>query len=185
VRLRLGPRRRAKGWFVLLLLLFLTVTFVSGLPYFVAGEDARRPEAEEQRTALTLPPGVRLDDLVEAEVTDVIDGDTIDVRIEGRFERVRYFGVDTPERGDRCYREALDRNEQLLGESVLLLADSRDRDSFGRSLRYVFLADGTSVDATLVAEGFGWAWREDGRYRDDLVGFESQAEAADRGCLWG
>ncbi|HEX5141459.1 MAG TPA: nuclease, partial [Dehalococcoidia bacterium] len=53
-----------------------------------------------------------------------------------------------------------------------------------RLLRYVFLEDGTSVDATLVAEGFGEAWRQDGRYRDQIVDLEAGARAAHRGCLW-
>src|SRR3989304_4833577 len=64
---------------------------------------------------LTLPPGTSLDDLKEARVEEVLDGDTIDVILDGRLTRVRYYGVDTPERGDRCFREATDRNESLVG----------------------------------------------------------------------
>jgi hypothetical protein len=40
------------------------------------------------------------------------------------------------------------------------------------------------VDATLVAEGFGEAWRRDGQYRDQIVELEEEAQAAGRGCLW-
>jgi hypothetical protein len=40
------------------------------------------------------------------------------------------------------------------------------------------------VDATLVAEGFGHAWREDGRYKDEIISLEGQAQTAGRGCLW-
>jgi endonuclease YncB( thermonuclease family) len=67
---------------------------------------------------------------------------------------------------------------------VLLLPDARTQDDNGRLLRYVFLEDGTSLDATLVAEGFGWAWTQDGRYRDQIVALEDAAENAGRGCLW-
>ena len=73
--------------------------------------------------------------------------------IDGKTTRIRYYGVDTPERGDRCYREATDRNKKLVADKVLLLPDARDQDKFNRILRYVFLSDGTSVDATLVAGG--------------------------------
>src|SRR5687768_11505921 len=38
-----------------------------------------------------------------ASVINIIDGDTIDVRLNGRTERVRYIGMDTPERGDFYY----------------------------------------------------------------------------------
>jgi micrococcal nuclease len=136
-------------------------------------------------TAPALPdlrPDPRL--LQAAEVVDVIDGDTIDVRIDGREERVRYYGIDTPERGDRCYREATDRNEVLAGARVLLLPDARERDRSGRLLRYVFAEDGASIDARLIAEGLALAWRDDGAHRDELVALEERARAAEVGCLW-
>ena len=96
---------------------------------------------------------------------------------------MRYYGIDTPERGERCYREALDRNEHLLTDDIYLLPDARDNDG-NRPLRYIFLEDGSSLDATLVAEGFAHAWRRDGRYRDQIVALEEEAKAAGRGCLW-
>lgn len=157
---------------------------IAGIPYAVAGKDARRPAQEAIPVTLTLPAGTSLSDLKQAHVEEITDGDTIVVMLDGMRVRVRYFGVDTPERGDRCFREATDRNESLIGKRVLLLPDARETDRFGRLLRYVFLENGVSVDATLVAEGFGRAWREDGRYRDQIIALELEAEAADRGCLW-
>jgi endonuclease YncB( thermonuclease family) len=175
--------RSRRGWTVVLALLAI-VSGAAGIPYLIAGEDAQRPPLEERLTRLSLPAGYTLESLQAVEVEEVIDGDTIDVRIDGIETRIRYFGVDTPERGRACYREAIDRNETLLGDTVLLLVDARTEDDFGRLLRYVFLPDGTSVDATLVAEGFGLAWTRDGRYRDEIVGLQEEAEAAGRGCLW-
>ncbi len=175
--------RSRRGWLVVLALLAI-VSAAAGIPYLVASDDARRPVLEERLTSLTLPEGFTLASLREVEVEEVIDGDTIDVRIDGIETPVRYFGVDTPERGRACYREAKDRNEMLIGDTVLLLADARTQDDFGRLLRYVFLPDGTSIDATLVAEGFGEAWTRDGRYRDELITLEAEAREAERGCLW-
>jgi endonuclease YncB( thermonuclease family) len=174
------PRR---GWLVVLALLAI-VSAAAGVPYLIASEDARRPPLEEHPTTLGLPQGYTLDSLQEVEVEEVIDGDTIDVLIDGLVTRVRYFGIDTPERGRACYREATDRNESLVGDMVLLLPDARTEDDFGRLLRYVFLPDGTSVDATLVAEGFAEAWTRDGRYRDEIVALEEEARKEGRGCLW-
>jgi endonuclease YncB( thermonuclease family) len=168
----------------LVLLLIASVTLVTGIPYAIAGKDARAPNFEHVETSLELPPGVQLDDLEKATVYDIIDGDTIDILIERRLDRVRYFGVDTPEVGAECYRDAVERNRRLVGRTIYLLPDQRDRDEGGRMLRYVFKEDGTSVDATLVAEGMGMAWRSDGRYRDQIVALESQAKAEGRGCLW-
>ncbi len=175
--------RKLPAW-AFVLLLVASVALVTGVPYAIASKDARSPGFEQIRTPLALPSGLTIDRLTKATVYDVVDGDTIDVLIDGKLETVRYFGVDTPERGDPCFRDATERNRRLAGSSVLLLADSRDRDSFARLLRYVFKSDGTSVDATLVAEGMGLAWRQDGRYRDEIIALESEAQAAGRGCLW-
>jgi micrococcal nuclease len=164
--------------------LLLVVSLVAGIPYAIASGSARRGEIESVPTTLNLPQGTQLADLQEARVYEIIDGDTIDVVIDGRLSRVRYYGVNTPEAGDRCYREATDRNATLTGNKVLLLADARNTDDGGRLLRYVFRPTGESIDATLVAEGFAEAWRRDGRYRDDIVALQDEAEAADRGCLW-
>jgi micrococcal nuclease len=139
--------------------------------------------------ATELPPGVFKypdpESLPAAVVMEVIDGDTIEVQLEGKRETVRYYGVDTPERQEPCYEEAKKRNEELTDRHVLLLADARDRDSGGRLLRYVFTLEGSSIDAALVAEGFGHAWTLDGSYRDALMSLEEQAQSVGRGCLWG
>jgi endonuclease YncB( thermonuclease family) len=175
--------RKAPAWLFVIVLL-AGVTLVAGIPYAIASRAARSPGFEQIRTQLELPSGMTIDQLERATVYDVIDGDTIEVLIERRLETVRYYGVDTPERATTCFRDAVERNRRLVGSSVLLLSDARDRDEFGRLLRYVFKSDGTSVDATLVAEGLGTAWRADGRYRDVIVALEGQAAAGGRGCIW-
>jgi micrococcal nuclease len=176
--------KRRNGTLMALVVLAI-VTGVVSIPWLVAGGDVRRPPSEHVPTTLELPAGVTIDSLQKAYVEEVIDGDTADVMIDGKLYRVRYYGVDTPERGDKCFREATDRNQQLVkpGENIYLLKDAREFDDFSRLLAYVFLKDGTSVDATLVAEGYGEAWRSDGRYRDQIVSLQQQAEAEHRGCL--
>lgn len=138
------------------------------------------PAATDVSSLLQVDPSL----LTPARVLHVVDGDTIDVELNGEEERVRYYGIDTQERGDRCFDEATDRNTELIGANVLLLDDARNRDRSGRLLRYVFDASGRSVDARLVAEGLAYAWRDDGAYRNDLIALEEQAQAAGAGCLW-
>ncbi len=144
------------------------------------------PASLASPTVTLVSPGLHPDParLQPARVVHIVDGDTIDVEVDGKEERVRYYGIDTPERGDACFSEATARNAELVGDSVLLLPNARDRDRYGRLLRYVFDAQGNSVDARLIAEGLARAWREDGAYRDQLVSLEDQADAADIGCLW-
>lgn len=92
----------------------------------------------------------------EAQVTYVFDGDTIEVRLGGREYRLRYIGVDTPEREEPFYREALDFNRELVdGQTVILVKDVSETDRYGRLLRYVYLPDGTFVNAKIVRNGLG------------------------------
>jgi endonuclease YncB( thermonuclease family) len=120
------------------------------------------------------------DDCEEVRVSRVIDGDTLDIP----SGRVRLFGVDTPERGQRCASEATNRFSELAGNSVRLEDGSRLTDQFGRRLGYVYTKDGSSIDEILVREGLAIAWTEDGQHRDYLVGLERSTRDAESGCLW-
>ena len=93
-----------------------------------------------------------------AVVTHIVDGDTIDVEINGEVYRVRYIGMDTPERGDSFFQEATDANAQLVaGQKVVLVKDVSETDRYDRLLRYVYLEDGTFVNGELVRLGFAQA----------------------------
>ncbi len=165
-------------------LVVLTIVLIVLLAPITGDGESSQPAP----AALPLPAMFRNVDthaMTPARVLAVIDGDTIDVTIDGNFERVRYFGVDTPERGQACYQEARQRNLALVDEEVYLLADVRDRDANGRLLRYVFTSNGLLVDASLIADGLGIAWRKDGALRDALVDLEAKTREADVGCLWG
>jgi micrococcal nuclease len=83
----------------------------------------------------------------------VIDGDTIRVRLAGAEERVRYIGVDTPERDERCFVAATEANERLLRKGRLKLEFDRERrDRYGRLLAYVY-AGRTFVNLELLRRG--------------------------------
>lgn len=174
----------------LLVLLALFVGFLQLLT--TDGGTATTPGP--QRTAspsptpsATAPPPFVLPNvksLEQAMVLDVIDGDTIDVLMNGEERRVRYYGIDAPERGEECYEEATERNQELVGSSVRLKADARDQDEGGRLLRYVFTEDGVSVEAILLAEGLATAWRKDGTYVTRLTTLETHAREQGAGCLW-
>lgn len=113
-------------------------------------------------------------------VIGVVDGDTIDTSIG----RVRFFGVDTPERGEVCFKEATEFTRLLVGSQVRLEDGPRLEDSFGRRLAYVYETSGNSIDVQLIAGGFARAWTRDGQYKDVLVGMEQRAKSNKAGCLW-
>lgn len=117
------------------------------------------------------PPRPR--DLPEATVEHVADGDTVTVRLGRRRMRLRLIGVDTPElhesakldrdvtrrhasrraiqaMGDQAARFTRGR---LLGARVGLEYDVQREDGYGRTLAYVWLADGTLWNAELLRTG--------------------------------
>ena len=100
------------------------------------------------------------------EVVSVSDGDTIVVDMSGEEQRVRLIGVDTPEthhpeKPVQCFGEAASIfTKELIGESrVRLEADSEsdNRDVYSRLLRYVYLPDGTHINAEIIKQGYGFA----------------------------
>lgn len=145
---------------------------------------ALRPDSDAAPPAIATLRAGEPSTLTLVDVREVLDGDTLDVDAGGVRLRVRLFGVDAPEIGEPCAAEAAARLAALAGDAVRLRADVRQEDRFGRELRYVYTADGGSIDATLIAEGLAVAWRDDGALRDDLVALEQEARAARRGCLW-
>jgi len=104
-------------------------------------------------------------------VTKVTDGDTIEL---GDCRRIRYLGIDTPEtvhpeKSVECYGpESSDINKQLvLGKKVLLFKGNKDKDTFGRSLRYVVLAENSIfINDYLVENGFAKVYE---KYIEDNI----------------
>ena len=119
-----------------------------------------------------------------ATVVRIIDGDTIDVDINGETQRIRYIGVNTPERDEICYAEATAANRDLVeGKRVRLEKDQSETDRFDRLLRYVYVGD-TFVNAALVQSGYAEAvsYPPDTREFDNFVLLEQQAATGNRGC---
>ena len=171
-------------------LLVLLALFVGFLQLLTTGGGATSPTATPTPSAATAtatpPPFVRPNpaSLQQASLVRVIDGDTIDVTIDGEERRVRYYGIEAPENGKQCFEDAKARNSELLGTTVRLEPDARDQDEHGRLLRYVFNEDGLSIEAVLISEGLAKAWREDGMYEDRFTIMETEAREGDIGCLW-
>ncbi len=98
-----------------------------------------------------------------ATMVAVVDGDTIDVTIDGRRERIRLIGIDTPETHKpntpvQCFGpEATEFTKSLLpaDSSLHIERDIVARDDFGRLLAYVYLAgDGQFVNLAIVRKGY-------------------------------
>jgi len=147
----------------------------------VAGTIGAQSNSEQQSPVSDGPPqtSIYCPDCQLVSVTNAVDGDTIDTSIG----RVRFFGVDTPERADDCFTEAAGFT-RLVGAQVRLEDGPRLKDNYGRRLAYVYDSSGNSIDVQLIADGFAKAWVRDGQHRDVLVGLEESANTNNAGCLW-
>lgn len=142
-----------------------------------------------------------------ALVKKVIDGDTFEAEINGKTEKIRLLGVDTPERfdsekfdrdlertgrdkktiqklGELSYRHTL---RLIGGKKVMLEADpiGDNKDKYNRLLRYVYLDDGTLVNLKIVEDGYANAYR---RFtlskQEEFIQAERKARENKKG-LWG
>jgi micrococcal nuclease len=127
-----------------------------------------------------------------ALVTRVVDGDTVEVRLGGEIEDVRYIGVDTPETVKPgapvdCFGpQASSFNHNLVERrQVRLVFDAERRDQYERLLAYVYLGD-RFVNAELVRRGLAETLTipPNDRYAERLKRLEIAAARAGRG-LWG
>lgn len=121
----------------------------------------------------------------DAKVVKIMDGDTIDVSLNGKIYRVRYIGIDTPEIGEPFYQEATNKNSELVGgKTVKLERDVSETDKYGRLLRYVYVGD-LFVNAELARSGYARAitYQPDVRFQSFLESMEQEAKQALRG-MW-
>jgi micrococcal nuclease len=122
------------------------------------------------------------------EVTNVVDGDTIDVVIDLGFDisfssRVRLAGIDTPE------SRTSDKAEKVLGleskeylkkaikaaKTVVIRTEKMDSsEKYGRILGWVYLdGSGNSINNEMIENGYAWGYMGDTKVKD----FDSLAKA--------
>jgi micrococcal nuclease len=126
-------------------------------------------------------------------VTYVVDGDTIEVDMNGVREKVRLIGVDTPEthhptKPVQCFGlKAADYTKTHVEHvNVRLESDpiNQNRDRYQRLLRYVYLEDGTLWNAKLIEDGYGHALTAFPFTKvDEFTKLETEARVQSRG-LW-
>jgi micrococcal nuclease len=138
--------------------------------------------------------GATTENEVLITIFKVVDGDTVDIEIDGHTERVRLIGVNTPEtkhptKPIECFGpEASAYLTQLLpkGTTVRIERDVEARDRYGRMLLYLYLgSNDLFINLDLVARGYGTPMSIEPNtfHRNDFVRAAAQAEAANVG-LW-
>lgn len=192
-------------WRRWILLAIATIIVAAVIWLVVANTNESVPEQLPQQgtsgntepTHIAKLPTNSVDDASSLEhfaVIKVIDGDTIDVMIDGNIERLRLIGIDTPEIVDprkpvQCFgTEASSKAKSLLsGAKVVLEQDTSqgERDSYGRLLVYVFLQDGTNFNQHMIAEGYAheYTYRIPYKYQSEFKAAQTEARNSQKG-LW-
>jgi len=122
-------------------------------------------DKNELREILGLSPNVESKIDIENEkykVVRVVDGDTFVVIFNGKEEKVRLIGIDTPEsvhpdktkNSDYGVIASNYTKELLLEKEIYLEFDVSQRDKYGRLLAYAYLENGEMLNKKLLEEGY-------------------------------
>jgi micrococcal nuclease len=188
-----GRRCRTRACALVLALMAIGAATTSCAPHRVV------LSRQAPATLWSEPPG-----LETGEVTRVVDGDTIEVRVTGRVDgagagdarigssyHVRLLGIDTPESVKpnspvECFgRESSAAAKALLeGRSVKLVKDVEETDRYDRLLRYVYLGQ-ELANARLVINGYAavFTYPPNVRHSELFVALQREARDEQRG-LW-
>jgi len=116
------------------------------------------------------------------EVSEVIDGDTFKT-VDGKT--VRLTGINSPEVNEPCYKEARDKLKEIIkGKKIRLEKDIKEKDEYGRLLRYVYVDD-LFVNSEMIRLGLA-RFEEiepNTKYSELFLEMENKARKIRR-CIW-
>lgn len=128
------------------------------------------------------------------KVNRAVDGDTLELNMNERKEKVRLIGINTPETVDprkdvECFgKEASDKMKALTnGELVYLEYDETQgmRDKYDRILAYVYLEDNQMLNRKMIADGYAheYTYGIPYKYQKEFRELQNFARTQERG-LW-
>ena len=126
-------------------------------------------------------------------VARVIDGDTLEISRDGKFERIRLIGVDCPEvpgntvnPDSHGWRATMFVHDLIQPDpQVRLRFDAEREDKYGRTLAYVYLPDGSMLNEELMRHGWAKVMRiaPNTKHAKDFAKLESEARSEAKG-IW-
>jgi endonuclease YncB( thermonuclease family) len=134
--------------------------------------------------------------VIQADVLRVIDGDTFTAKISnsalmlGKDITVRMLGIDTPElkTNTPAYYDAIKAKEfttaLIEGKKVELQFDTEEQDAYDRYLAYVRAPDGTSLQQSLLENGWAVVYKSAVfKKKTEYEAYQKQAQAKHVG-MW-
>jgi micrococcal nuclease len=113
----------------------------------------------------------------------VIDGDTIEAKIDNEIWKIRMLGINTPEKNMPHANSAKDFLKQFENRTIILESDEEDVDKYNRKLRYIYY-DSRFLNLEIIERGFANTYYLDNlRYKEDFLRAENQARNLELG-IW-
>jgi micrococcal nuclease len=179
-----------------------SLLFLAALAVIVLGSWCANSQVNLSSEAKFSLPFGKANNYDNIRVERVVDGDTL--RLENG-ERVRLIGIDTPEmhESDKLYRDSQKTGQDVKviqalgqraynftrdlveGKRVRLEFDVEKRDKYQRLLAYIYLKDGTFVNAEIVKHGYAslMTYPPNIKYVDTFKQLYQEARKNNRG-LW-
>lgn len=154
------------------------------------------PQAEENVANVIEPV---IEDLKQNQETTqlfsvikVVDGDTLNIDMDGKSQTIRLIGLNTPETVDprkpvECFgKEASKKASELLSDKKVSIEkdpSQGDYDKYQRLLAYVFLEDGTNFNKWMIESGYGYEYTYDlpYKYQSEFKLAQEQAKSQKKG----
>ncbi|EAI8624426.1 thermonuclease family protein [Campylobacter lari] len=115
---------------------------------------------------------------INAKVSRVVDGDTIEAKFEDEKLKIRLFGIDAPE-SDQAYGKMATQFLKAIVLNKEVVLNVKDEDKYGRILAIVYLND-KDINQVMVKNGFAWAYEH---YSDLYINEQNYAKINKKG-LW-
>jgi endonuclease YncB( thermonuclease family) len=118
---------------------------------------------------------------LQGKVVGIIDGDTIDVLLDGNVtKRIRLNAIDAPERGQPFGNKAKAYLSDTIGGQIVVLSDE-GVDRYDRQISDVYLGE-RNINWELVRNGLAWHFK---KYSDDASLAQAEVDAkANAAGLW-
>jgi micrococcal nuclease len=114
----------------------------------------------------------------EAQFLRTIDGDTIEVDINGNKEKIRLLGINTPEKNMPFSNESFIFLNSFVNKKIILISDKEDVDKYNRKLRYVFF-ENRLINKEILLKGLGNAFMTSGLSLENEL-LKAEKEAIDK-----
>jgi micrococcal nuclease len=128
----------------------------------------------------------------DAYVVWIVDGDTIIVKIDGKKEKVRFIGIDTPEfrnkynKPEPIAKEAFLYTKKVLKNQTVQMESDKfagNRDKYGRLLRYIYI-NGSLHNAELIKIGYASVFKKFVfSKKEEFLLYENEAKQSRKG-IW-